>query len=108
MKNIQEFSLVQTKTYNESLIVSNLYLNLYFGKATASNTLKAFRNNPNIVNEYLDSLKLFLNELKKYNASFVLFYPTPEFKDFVPNFVLKNGLDQNLNLKNVSFLTQKN
>ena len=86
MKNVQEFILEQTKTYNDSLIVSNLYLNLYFGKATASNTLKAFRNNPNLVNEYLDSLKLFLQELKKYNASFVLFYPTPEFKDFVPQF----------------------
>ena len=87
MKNIEKYTLEQTKIYNESLIVSNLYLNLYFGKATTVNKpLKVFRNNPNIVNEYLDSLKLFIKELKKNNASFVLFYPTPEFKDFVPQF----------------------
>ena len=87
MKNIEEHILEQSKKYNKSLIVSNLYFNLYFGKATTvKKPLKAFRNNPNIVKEYLDSLKLFLKELKKYNASFVLFYPTPEFKDFVPQF----------------------
>ena len=87
MKNIEEYIFAESKKYNKSLIVSNLYLNLYFGKATTvKKPLKAFRNNPNIVREYLDSLKLFLKELKKNNASFVLFYPTPEFKDFVPQF----------------------
>ena len=87
MGNVEEHILEQSKKYNKSLIVSNLYLNLYFGKSTTvKKPLKAFRNNPNIVKEYLGSLKLFLKDLKKYNASFVLFYPTPEFKDFVPQF----------------------
>ena len=108
MKNIQEFILEQTKTYNDSLIVSNLYLNLYFGKATASNTLKAFQNNPNIVNEYLDSLKLFLQELKSIMQVLFCFIQHQSLKTSYHSFVLKNGLDQNLNLKNVSFLTQKN
>ena len=87
MGNVEEHILEQSKKYNKSLIVSNLYLNLYFGKSTTiKKPLKAFRNNPNIVKEYLGSLKLFLKDLKKYNASFVLFYPTPEFKDFIPQF----------------------
>ena len=59
MGNVEEHILEQSKKYNKSLIVSNLYLNLYFGKSTTvKKPLKAFRNNPNIQFLYLDANNL--------------------------------------------------